>query len=538
MNTIAEICAGIGLFFIGINALSSSLRHSSSHWFTEKIKKISGNSLYSCAFGLALGILTQSSSAATFIMINMVTAGISSVQAVLPVLVFSSIGTSFLVFIGAFNISMAVFFLLGFVGICYYLKWDSKPAIRVCLDICFGICMLMLGLHFIESNAEHVSSAPFILEFLNFAASSVLLSIIIGVFLTLILQSSAAVTLLVATFTLSGVFTTEQGILLIAGSSLGSGINIFLLAASSKGYSKQIAFLQLALKALGVAGILSLYFADKLLNINLLTGSLSFFSQRIEMQFAFFYLLMQLAGGLGILLLSKPLSLLAAKKFPPSIEERFSEPKYISTYVDENTKSSIDLAFQEQTHLIQLLSTCLSRTQDSRVNIKEIEGLLTACENIHDRTDQFLQGISHHCTDNEFAHQIANARHCNEIFGNIMEALPAYICAMLDNLEQEELEQAIVPGFNSMTDELQQLLATLSDMVSARNLLPNQQQITLLTAQPLMMYNILKYIDKSNRSLVAHVYSTVNAYNRIRYAISHYANAMSLLQNSNNPCLV
>jgi len=529
MDTIAEICAGIGLFFIGINALGASLRHSASHWFREKIQEISKKRHYTCAFGLVMGMITQSSSAATFIVINMVVAGIANIKIVLPILIFSSIGTSFLVFVAAFNISLLVFFLLGFVGICYYLKWDSKPSIRIFLDVSFGVCMILLGLYFIENNAQQVSNAPLVLEFLEFTGGSVLLSIVIGVLLTLILQSSAAVTLLVATFTLSGVFTLDQGILLIAGSNLGSGLNIYLLAFNSGGYSKQIAFLQLSVKALGVVGILCLFFTDRLFNLQLLSASLSFFSPRIEMQFAFFYLLMQLIGGLGILLLSKPLALFAAKNFPPSFKESLSKPKFILNASDKGIQSSIDLAFLEQEHLIQKLSTCLSRAEEGMDHAEEIEALLTACENINEQTDQFLVSISHNCIDKESSYQVVNARRCNDIYGNLLGAFEIYIMAIFDNHSQKQFEQAVGSDINAMTSELKLLLSNLSSIICDRSVKPSHKQVKLLTAQThSATSDLISALDRSNRPLLAHVYSTVNAYNQTKHEISHYANALYL----------
>ena len=80
----------------------------------------------------------------------------------------------------------------------------------------------------------------------------------IGIGITVLLQSSSAVSGIVVTLLQKGILNFHQAVLLILGSNIGTCITAFLAAAGCGSISKKLAFFHLLFNTLGVCLILPL----------------------------------------------------------------------------------------------------------------------------------------------------------------------------------------------------------------------------------------------------------------------------------------
>jgi phosphate:Na+ symporter len=329
MEIFVDILAGLGLFFVGVKLIASHLKQLSGPWFRRLVERATRTRLAAALLGILSGALTQSSSAITFISISVVTAGLADVTRVVPMVIWANAGTSVLVLLSSIDISHAVLFLLGVTGIAYYFDVDKSPRLRHLFGSLLGLGLLFLGLELIKDGAEPLKSMESVRDFLGFAASSTIAAFLVGAVLAVVAQSSAMVSIVAVTMVNVGILTLDQTIIIVMGASLGSGIATLLLSANLTGIGRQIAYVQVAVKALGVAVLLPLFLLETngvLPGIKALAMALA---ADASTQVALVYLFLQLVSVALGSLFQRQLLDLAIRLSPPTAEEALSRPRYI-----------------------------------------------------------------------------------------------------------------------------------------------------------------------------------------------------------------
>ena len=106
MYEITIALSGLGLFLSGLNSLSTSIKAFSSQNFYNLINKFTNNQFTKTFTGIFIGLLTQSTSAATFMTIGLIKSNALSYSNSLVVLAWTSVGTSLLVFLASVDIQI------------------------------------------------------------------------------------------------------------------------------------------------------------------------------------------------------------------------------------------------------------------------------------------------------------------------------------------------------------------------------------------------------------------------------------------------
>lgn len=99
LQIIGEMLAGLALFFVGIQRLSSHLRQITGRKFRMLLQRVTQSSFLSAFAGALLGATMQTGSAITLIRVSMVGAGMITVDRSLPVRLGAAVGTSTMVFV-------------------------------------------------------------------------------------------------------------------------------------------------------------------------------------------------------------------------------------------------------------------------------------------------------------------------------------------------------------------------------------------------------------------------------------------------------
>jgi phosphate:Na+ symporter len=464
MELLAQIAAGLGLFFIGVDALSATQRETASPWFQNRFKRASDNSILSSGLGFLLGAITQSSSAVTFIVMNLVTAGYSRLKSVVPLILWANVGTSVLVFIASLHIEYALYFLLGFVGICYYFKWNNLAPIRVSLAVLFGVCMLMLGVFFIKQGAAGLKDIDWLTGFLLFASKSLLLAFLIGVVLCLILQSSATVTVIVATLASVEVLTWYQALMIIIGASLGSGFNVWLLSANLRGLPQRITYLQLISKMVGVALLCAVFWAEYYGGLQLLKAPLATLTGNIALQFAIAYLAMQLLSVLPVLLFKVPILRVTKRLSPQTLEESLSKPKYIYSQAVEDPATAVALVTKEQARQIQRLLAFVYRGNIKTEGRKDLlRSHFDASMRVTNACEAFLLDLENRASG-ETAHIVLGLKRCNQMYSQMLVDLREYSEQVLALSEACHGDESVLNIVWVMEEELCKTVSLLADI--------------------------------------------------------------------------
>ena len=106
--SLANVIAGLGLFFAGIWFLSENLKRATSRRFRQWVITSTRTAPMGFCVGAIAGALTQSMSVTVFILVGLMRAGLIGVRNALPLLVGANIGLSVLVFVATLETQLVM----------------------------------------------------------------------------------------------------------------------------------------------------------------------------------------------------------------------------------------------------------------------------------------------------------------------------------------------------------------------------------------------------------------------------------------------
>jgi phosphate:Na+ symporter len=427
MEIFLDIFAGLGLFFVGVKLIGGNLKQLTGRWFRGLIAAATRNAATSSLLGLLSGALTQSSNAITFISISMVTAGLVEVGSVVPMVIWSNVGTSALVLLAAVDIKLMVLFLLGVTGLAFYFDVDKAPRFRHLLGAVLGLGLLFMGLELIRQGSMPLKGIDAVREFLAFAASSYVLAFLIGIVFTIVAQSSATVSIVAVTMTNIGLLTIDQTIVIVIGASLGSGLSVALLSSNLSGIGRQIAWLQIAVKLAGVAVVLPLFIAELL---GLLPGvkALVFaLTPSAATQVALVYLILQLVSAVLTTAFRGWIMGYINRISPPTAEEMLSKAHYLYAEAVDDAPTALDLVEREQVRLFGYLPDMIDAVRMDGASAVSPDVLYGAGVAVAQQCDDFLTEIIDNNSSRDVLTSVFDMQKRNEILVSLIAAVNDYV---------------------------------------------------------------------------------------------------------------
>ncbi|MGA1371280.1 MAG: Na/Pi symporter [Pseudomonadales bacterium] len=365
MYELGYALAGLGLFLAGLLQLAQQLQSLTGPRLRAFLARVAGRSVSAAGSGLMLGALTQSTSAAAFVCIGLLNSGALPFSRALTVSAWSSVGTSVLVFLASVDVLLVGLFAIGATGIAQLLNLNRVAAGQRFIGLAFAVGALLTGLGLIKSGGALLQQSSWTIEFFVFAGEHAPIAFLLGLMVTLIVQSSATVSILAVTLNMAGVLPLAQAVLLVCGASIGSGLSVVLVTSHLEGVPRQLALWQGLVKVIGVLIVLALIgLAGGVLPAEQLLGLDQW---PVPTRVALLYLVLQMAGALGAGLIQPRLVTWLEHLAPePAANSRFA-PRFID-YTDaaRDLQTALELAEREQHRMIRELPCALDplRTQE------------------------------------------------------------------------------------------------------------------------------------------------------------------------------
>ena len=199
ISAILMLIAGIGIFLIACQMMSSNLEAASSEKLKHLFAKASKSKLLGVGIGTVGTAAIQSSGATTVMTIGFVNAGIISLSQAATIIYGANIGTTVtaqIVALGMFGgggISTSVIFS-AFAGLGAFLSlFSKKSSWQTMGGILAGFGMLFVGLNMMSGSMHDFSQLQAVKDFLASIGNPILL-VLIGALFTAIIQSSSVMT--------------------------------------------------------------------------------------------------------------------------------------------------------------------------------------------------------------------------------------------------------------------------------------------------------------------------------------------------------
>jgi len=388
MNELYSSLAGLGLFLAGLQLLSSSMLPLAGKRLRILLSKLTSSYISSAIAGGFLGAVTQSTSGSTFVCMGMLKSGVMDLKRMLVLLAWSGVGTSILVFLVSVNISLAGFYLVSIVGIAYLIKLERLKYTKHIVAIAFALGLLFLGLGMMKEASHVLNQLEWVKNFVIFSSNYLVLSLIAGLLLSVLTQSSSTVTVIAITLCASGVIGFRNAVIFVFGANLGSGLSLLLISMHLKGMPKQLAAFQCFVKFAGVAIILPIFLiAEPIVHS---TSSNQLNSTELATQVSIIFLLLQVVGAICAAAFRNPLATLLENWFPNSVEDSLSRPQFIYPEAADDTEIALLLLKKEQARFIKSFAHYLALL--SKANITNSD-LLLQNKSVHQANKQLAEHI-------------------------------------------------------------------------------------------------------------------------------------------------
>ena len=257
ITSLLTLLAGIGVFLIACQMMSSNLEAASSERLKKLFSKASDNKLIGVGIGALGTAAIQSSGATTVMTIGFVNAGIISLAQAATIIYGANIGTTVtaqIVALGMFggnSVSTSVIFS-AFAGLGAFLSiFAKRSSYKTIGGILAGFGLLFVGLELMSGSMESFAALEGVKTFLA-GISNPLLLVLLGTVFTAIIQSSSVMTSIALAMVVTGLIGIDQGIFLTMGSHIGSCVVAVIAGVTSGTNAKRTAMIHLLFNCSGV----------------------------------------------------------------------------------------------------------------------------------------------------------------------------------------------------------------------------------------------------------------------------------------------
>jgi len=240
VSSIILSLGGLGIFFLGITNFSESLKKISSSKIKDFLSKVTSSTLSGTFVGLIVTAIIQSSSATTVLTIGFVNAGLMSLTQAIGIVYGANIGTTVTAQIIAFKFD-DIAPIIVFSGALIYL-FGKNNRIKHVGNFLIGFGFIFIGMYFMKQGIKPwKDSEIFIKFFLNFSKKPIL-GVIVGLVITLILQSSSVTVGMVIALVSQGLLDLKGAVPIILGDNIGTCITAFLASIGAGINAKKVAY--------------------------------------------------------------------------------------------------------------------------------------------------------------------------------------------------------------------------------------------------------------------------------------------------------
>jgi len=363
VKIIGEFILGLGLFFVALDFLSTSLKQFASRKFRRLTARFVSSRWKAFVFGAVSGTVMQSSSAAIAILASLIASGSLFLRGAMPIMAGFSIGNCVLVFLAAIDIKMATLYLVGVSAIALHFAKEDRR--RNLFALLMAVGLIFYSLEVMKKGIHPLTTEPWFIEMIKAGRDQPLRAAGVGLFLGFIAQSSSVVSMIGIGMMKVGLLDLPQTLVLMYGAVVGSTIfRILLMGTSFSGSGRQIVRFQNVFNSAGAVVSFILFYLEQSLHVPLIIAFIHWTQTTPEMQAAIAFLIMNLLSAALMSAGHAPLANWLERTLPASREEELSRPRYIQAVTPEQGDATLELIRLEQAREAAHVAALLAPVRD------------------------------------------------------------------------------------------------------------------------------------------------------------------------------
>lgn len=231
----------LGLFLFGLKVVSSSLEEAAGPAIKKLLVKMSKTQFRGVLFGTGMTALIQSSTAVTVMAVGFVNAGLVSLIGVVGIIMGANLGTTVVSWFMAsaeWNLNFLSPQVMGSIAVLVgasLLLFAKREKLASIAKVITGFGVLFVGLSSMPAAVRPLAELEIVRELFLMLAHNPLLSLLLGIVVTAIIQSSNASIGILQSMAMAGVIPWSAAVFIVLGQNVGT---CFTTMLSSLGATK------------------------------------------------------------------------------------------------------------------------------------------------------------------------------------------------------------------------------------------------------------------------------------------------------------
>ena len=350
--SLKQVAAGIAIFLFGMFFLEQGFGQLVSGQWRRGLRQLTASQPSAFAVGLLATILTQSSALVALLLLSFLSVGMIDFLASIAIMAGASLGTTsggWLMATVGLKVGIAEYALpMLVVGMLLISmpRWGSRGLGMVIA----GVGFLFLGIDYIKNGFLSLSALIDLSQYAQPGWEGILLYALVGVLLTMVMQSSHASLLLCLAALNAGQLPFDHALALVVGINVGATSPVLLGAVHSSLEGQRLACLDLLFKS--TTAIVCLLAFVPLLYINdFLAVNLGFGEEELALRLALFHTLFNLLAIAWLLPLRGHLERVMRWLLPERPASRQVQACYLDRVVALHPASAEQALVREVLHL-------------------------------------------------------------------------------------------------------------------------------------------------------------------------------------------
>lgn len=342
------ILGGISLLLLSLDMMGKSLERAAGDSLRKILGMLTSNIFVSVFVGAIVTAVIHSSTAVSVLMVGFVNAGLMNLTQALGIIYGANIGTTITGQMMRLNLTQYALPTI-FLGVVVS-HFAKNERVKYLAQAVTGFGLLFLGLNTLTTGAAYVQNNPLIKDYIIRYTSNPFMSIILGAIITIIIQSSTAVTGLVMSLSTTGLLDLSAATGIILGSNIGTCLTALIASIGTDKAARRTAVAHTGFNVIGVLMVLPFF----PLAVKLLASSAGSISGQIANLHTIF--------NLGTALIFIPFTNLYAKLLyrlipsTPEDEARIVGPRYIDKLLLDRPAYALSATYKELGKCTELAS--------------------------------------------------------------------------------------------------------------------------------------------------------------------------------------
>ncbi|WP_374442202.1 Na/Pi symporter [Stella sp.] len=479
-EVIPAVLGGLGLAMFGMRQVQVALQQMAGRRLRDLLRRATGSPGRAVATGIALGAVTQSTNAAGYVVLGLVTTGFLPLARACLVAAWSGVGTAAIVLLATIRLELAVLWLVGITGFLQVSRFRDSPLWGPGIAAMFGVGTLFLGLQILRRSLAPMTEAAWFAEVIAFSHDAPGLLMLLGAALALVVQSSTTVAAAVVALAASGWFSFEALLAIVYGAALGSAASSLLTSGRMRGTGRRLLLFQALGKAAGILALLAVEAVEAVLGYpSTMRTLVALVAAGPGSQTGVAFAAVQVAGAILATAAAGPLARLAERLSPEDAAETLAQPRFLYPEALADPVTAIDLAAREQARLAAMLPPLLDPARADPAPGADAGGgdpaaLARGARGLAPAIDRFLDDLLASRPHPAAVADAVRLRSRNEMLLSQVDTL----LPLADLAARLGRDARLAPFVGGMVESLHMLLETLAEAMAA----PDRDGLELLRA--------------------------------------------------------